>query len=175
MPLVCEDFNDCTVDSCQEGSGCVFIEIPGCGILPPDTETIYNDTAVVIPPLPSQSPLPAPPDAAPTATSTPQSFQVVQQVVAPSVAAAPPDNDNNEPPPGESNNEVVAQSSISYGGALIGLIFVSCAGFCAMVFGILATKDASKDQDRLDIVLDNEEDILSAPVENEAFQSDSAV
>ena len=151
------------MDSCDPGIGCVFERIPGC-----DSRAPVPTTPSI---LPSQSPLPAAPDIdalTPTATPQPNFFGgIVEPFRLP-----PPDtsgSDDGGPPPGESENEVVAQSEFGYGGAIVGVTLVSCAGCCAMIFGVLAAKDIDKEEDRLEMVLDVDEELLSSPVENQAF------
>lgn len=164
-PRECEDFEECTVDSCNSASGCVHTLIPNCGVNAPQPP---QET-----PAPSSSPQPdpAPPNVdLLSASSTPQPDIYANAIARPTVLVVAPEEDNDVgAAPGKSENQVVAESSFSFGGAFVGLILVSCAGCCAMFFGIFAARDIEKDEDRLELVLDAEQDIMSTPVENDAF------
>ena len=164
-PRVCDDLEECTIDSCDPGIGCQHSLIPGCGVNapqpPPETP----------PPSSSPQPDPVPPNIdILTASTTPQPDILANAIDRPSVqAAAVEESNDDEPPAGESDNKVVADSTFGYGGAFVGLILVTCAGCCAMFFGIFAARDIEKDEDRLELVLEAEQDIMSTPFENEAF------
>ena len=166
----CDDGESCTEDTCDPSSGCEHREIAGCN-------SVYSPVG-----QDGTTPLPTPngefelaaPVAIPEAPAPPGNTGLQSQVIENLEQEEAEQEDNNEDGPGEgeSDNKVIAQSSISYGAGLIGLGLVACAGCFAMVFGMLAAKDMERDDvDRLDVVLDADEDILTTPIESGAFEA----
>lgn len=74
------------------------------------------------------------------------------------------------PPPGESNNEVLASGGFNYTIGLLGMGLVSAAGCAALIFGAYATRSIEEgDIDHLQAVLEENDSVMHAPVENPAF------
>lgn len=166
----CDDGELCTRDSCDPSVGCVHDEIFGC-------EEAYSPLNQDV-----ASPLPSPevefelaaPIAIPEAPAPPNNNALQSQVIQGLDEEQEDIEEENDDgvAEGESENKVIAQSSISYGAGLIGLALVTCAGCFAMIFGVLAARDLEKDDvDRLEVVLDADEDILCTTVESAAFEA----
>lgn len=172
LVIACDDGNACTVDTCDPLLGCAnvavdsdcsdFTEGPEARASAQPTPLTYLDAA--------------PPLVLPPATPPPNDDQFASQVIE-GVEQDEGDGQDDEEggvARGESENEVIARSEFGYGGAVVGLVLVSCAGCCAMFFGVLAAKDLEKDEDRLEMVLDVDEDTVAA-VDNEAFVAPDTV
>lgn len=166
----CNDGERCTHDTCDPSTGCVHTEIAGCD----DTYSPIGLEVGTTLPKPNVDYELAPPIAIPEAPAPPPNDPLQSQVIQ-EIEQEQEENENNNNDgvrDGESENKVIAQSSISFGAGLIGLGLVTCAGCFAMIFGVAATKGMEKDDvDRLDVVLDADEDILGTTVESAAFES----
>lgn len=168
--VVCNDQDPCTMDRCDPSVGCVHDLIEeNCG----DSGSPISPELTTPAPTPAAEFQLAAPLAIPPAPPPPNNDGVLSQVIDTydeGIEQAQ-DNNNDEVAEGESNNQVIAQSSISFGAGLIGLGLVSCAGCLAMFFGVLAAKDIEKEGevDRLDTLLDAEEEILGTTIESDAF------
>lgn len=164
--ISCDDGNPCTVDTCDS--------ILGCTNVPIDADC--SDFTEGPDPRASARPTPltyldaAPPLVLPPVTPPPNDDQFASQVIqgVDQDDGGQVDDNDDRLARGESENDVIARSEFGYGGAVVGLVLVSCAGCCAMFFGVLAAKDIDKDEDRLEMVLDVDEDTVS-PVTNDAF------
>jgi hypothetical protein len=69
----------------------------------------------------------------------------------------------------DTDNHTFTNAKINYPIAAIGLIMISGAGCCAMIFALFAMKKTKKDKDRLAEVIEPD-DVILGMHENEAFQ-----
>jgi len=165
----CNDFNPCTIDTCDSKSGCLYeLVSETCGTAEgnpllatadPTPEPLWYS----LPPVTLPTPPPPPPSNL-GLLSAPIVGQVEEQ--------EPDTGAPVGPPPGESNNEVLAAGGFNYTVGLMGVSMVACAGLLALGFGGWATQNMHKeDVDRLDVVLEINDTTMDAPVDNPAFRN----
>ena len=162
-PVVCFDSQPCTIDVCEPSSGCLFV---------PTTDCEPESNVAVLPVEEQETPRPV---ILVDDYDDPGSVAGGISYALPAEEGPVQDDDDggDEAFRGESDNEALSSTGFNTSIALIGLAMCSCAGFLAMIFGMLAAKEAEKDEsdiDRLEFALDAEEEVMATPVESAAFQ-----
>lgn len=158
----CFDGRPCTIDVCEPSVGCQFVPTTDC-----DPE---SNVAV----LPVDEQEPPRPVILVDDYDDGGSLAGGLSYAIPAAQGAIEDDDGGGDTrfPGESDNEALTNVGFNTSIALIGVALCSCAGFLALIFGMLATRELEKDEsdiDRLEFALDAEQEVMAAPVESAAY------